>query len=177
MTVYFSVPASQWNVGDVASLIRTFEFLAAKPELSRRHRGTVAVTFAEVEEESAYVATGVLSYLRRVFAAFPTALYYLSPDPNDASFWSWLCAHSAIPPSLVDGRVMLVPTDELWMEAKEMLTDVAIFAVEMGDDWVEAVRGHLGLLDDLKSGTWPRAGMVLVDIRTSVMQHADCTIK
>jgi hypothetical protein len=147
--LWITVPPSQWRACDATAPITLFTELAEDHEVARDWRGTAFVTFDDVDEGYAFLSLRIQGFLRHLFASVPHALYFLDPNPDYCGMLYWLASRPEVEfTAAADGFVLTV-IESLRAAADAMFFSVATFAVEMGDDWLEATRGHIKTLQEL----------------------------
>src|ERR1043165_8802995 len=87
------VPREQWRAGNANPPIMIFEELGRHPDVARQWRGTVWLTFAEVDApDGPILQPEIQRYLRTLFEAVPHVLYFLDADPLAGSAGFYLAS-------------------------------------------------------------------------------------
>jgi hypothetical protein len=134
------VPASQWRIQDITAVRDALAHVGADPALARAWRGSVVLSFAEVQESYPYVNPAIAAFLQNVYSEFPYFLYFSNPQREIGALDSFFASIGALCQT-PDG-VWVVWSDDVATAFYRALATAAEFAINRGDDWVAVVKGY-----------------------------------
>jgi hypothetical protein len=114
--------------------------VGADPALARAWRGSVVLSFAEVEESHPYLNPAIAGYLQNLYSEFPYLLYFLNPDPATGAIDSFCATVGALHED--QNGVWVVWSDDAATAFFGALAEAAEFAINQGDDWVAVVESY-----------------------------------
>ena len=134
------VPASEWRVEDMTAVRKVLADVGADPALARTWRGSVVLSFAEVQEIHPYLNPEIVAFLQNLYSEFPYLLYFLNPDRARGALDSFYASIGAL--CQTQDGVWVIWSDDVATAYYGALTAAAKFAVNRGDDWVAVVEGY-----------------------------------
>jgi hypothetical protein len=134
------VPASQWRHPDIAAVRNVLAHVGADPARARVWRGSVVLSFAEVQESHPYLNPAIGAFLQNLYSEIPYLLYFLNPHRANGALDSFFASIGALCETQ-DG-VWLLWSDDVATAFYRALADAAEFAINRGDDWVAVVKGY-----------------------------------
>jgi hypothetical protein len=137
---HLDVPASQWRLQDITTAREVLKHVRADPGLARAWRGSVVLSFAEVEGSYPYLIPAIVGFLQKVYSEFPYLLYFLNPDPTSGALDSFHASIGAL--CQTQGGVWVLWSDDAATAFYQALAAAAEFAIKHGDDWVAVVKGY-----------------------------------
>ena len=137
---HLDVPASQWRLQDITTAREVLKQIGADPDLARAWRGSVVLSFAEVEGSYPYLIPAIVGFLQKVYSEFPHLLYFLNPDPAKGALDSFCATIGALHED--QNGVWIIWSDDVATAFFEALADAAEFAINQGDDWVAVITGY-----------------------------------
>jgi hypothetical protein len=93
---HLDFPASQWRLQDITTAREVLKHVRADPGLARAWRGSVVLSFAEVEGSYPYLIPAIVGFLQKVYSEFPYLLYFLNPDPAKGALDSFCATIGAL---------------------------------------------------------------------------------
>ena len=106
------------------------------PEL----RGTVVLSFAEVEESYPYLDPAIAAFLQNLYSEIPYLLYFLNPHRVSGALDSFYASIGAL--CQTEHGVWVLWSDDVATAFYRALAAAAEFAINRGDDWVAVVKGY-----------------------------------
>jgi hypothetical protein len=137
---HLDVLASQWRLQDITAVREVLTPVGADPALARAWRGSVVLSFAEVEESHPYLNPAIAGYLQNLYSEFPYLLYFLNPDPATGAIDSFCATVGALHED--QNGVWVVWSDDAATAFFGALAEAAEFAINQGDDWVAVVESY-----------------------------------
>jgi len=134
------VPASEWRVEDMTAVRKVLTDVGADPALARAWRGSVVLSFAEVQEIHPYLNPSIAAFLQNLYSEFPYLLYFLYPDRATGAVDSFFASIGALCQT-TDG-VWVMWSDDVATAFYQALAAAAEFAINRGDDWVAVIKGY-----------------------------------
>jgi hypothetical protein len=134
------VPASEWRVEDMTAVRKVLADVGADPAMARAWRGSVVLSFAEVQEIHPYLNPAIVAFLQNLYSEFPYLLYFLNPDRARGALDSFFASIGAL--CQTQDGVWVMWSDDVATAYYGALTAAAEFAVNRGDDWVAVVEGY-----------------------------------
>jgi hypothetical protein len=134
------VPASQWRRQDITAVRDVLAQVGADPALARAWRGSVVLSFAEVQESYPYLNPAIAAFLQNVYSEFPYLLYFLNPHWESGALDSFYASIGAL--CQTQDGVWVVWSDDVATAFYRALAAAAEFAINRGDDWVAVVKSY-----------------------------------
>ena len=134
------VPASQWRRSDIAAVRNVLAHVAADPARARVWRGSVVLSFAEVQESYHYLNPAIAAFLQNLYSEIPHLLYFLNPDRANGAVDGFCASVGAV--CQTEAGVWLLWSDDVATALYEALAEAAEFAIKCGEDWVAVVNGY-----------------------------------
>jgi hypothetical protein len=134
------VPASQWRRQDITAVRDVLAQVGADPALARAWRGSVVLSFAEVQESYPYLNPAIAAFLQNVYSEFPYLLYFLNPNWESGALDSFYASIGAL--CQTQDGVWVVWSDDVATAFYRALAAAAEFAINRGDDWVAVVKSY-----------------------------------
>jgi len=134
------VPANQWRLQDITAVRNVLADVVADPALARAWRGSVVLSFAEVEESYPYLNPAIAAFLQNLYSEFPYLLYFLNPHRESGALDSFYASIGAL--SGTQNGVWVLWSDDVATAFYRALAAAAEFAINLGDDWVAVVEGY-----------------------------------
>jgi hypothetical protein len=142
------VPREQWSVGETTAVRNVLDRVGSDPPTARQWRGTVMLTFADVEEPEPVLMPEIQRFMRALRKHVPHLLYFLDPDPSAGELDLYMAGLAQIEAAPTpDARPYVVATKDLYTQLEDALKAAAVFAIGRGDDWVAAISGHAEHID------------------------------
>jgi hypothetical protein len=134
------VPASQWRRSDIAAVRNVLAHVGADPARARVWRGSVVLSFAEVEESYPYLNPAIAAFLQNLYSEIPYLLYFLNPHQASGALDSFYASIGAL--CQTQEGVWVLWSDDVATALYEALAAAAEFAINRGEDWVAVVKGY-----------------------------------
>ena len=134
------VPASQWRLQDITAVRNVLAHVGADPALAQAWRGSVVLSFAEVEESHPYLNPAIAGFLQDLYSEFPYLLYFLNPHLASGALDGFFASIGAL--CQTQDGVWVVWSDDVAAAFYRALAAAAEFAINRGDDWVAVVKGY-----------------------------------
>jgi hypothetical protein len=134
------VPESQWRCQDITEVRNVLAPVGADPALAQAWRGSVVLSFAEVQESHPYLNPAIAAFLESLYSEFPHLLYFLSPHRESGALDGFFASIGAL--CQTQDGVWVVWSDDVATAFYDALTAAAEFAINQGDDWVAVVQGY-----------------------------------
>src|SRR6516165_2278200 len=91
-----NVPASQWRRQDIAAVHNVLAHVGADPARARVWRGSVVLSFAEVQESHPYLNPEIAACLQNLYSEIPHLLYFLNPDRTSGALDGFFASVGAL---------------------------------------------------------------------------------
>jgi hypothetical protein len=134
------VPASQWLRQDIAAVRNVLAHVGADPARARVWRGSVVLSFAEVQESHPYLNPAIAAFLQNLYSEIPYLLYFLNPHRASGALDSFFASIGAL--CQTEEAVWVLWSDDVATALYRALAEAAEFAINRGDDWVAIVKGY-----------------------------------
>jgi hypothetical protein len=134
------IPASQWRRPDITAVRRVLANVSADPARARVWRGSVVLSFAEVQESHPYLNPAIAAFLQNLYSEIPHLLYFLNPLRASGSLDSFFASIGAL--CQTEHGVWVLWSDDVATAFYRALAAAAEFAINRGDDWVAVVKGY-----------------------------------
>lgn len=134
------VPASQWRRPDIAAVRNVLAHVGADPARARVWRGSVVLSFAEVQESHPYLNPAIAAFLQNLYSEIPYLLYFLNPHRESGALDSFFASIGAL--CQTQDGVWVLWSDDVAAALYRALAAAAEFAINRGDDWVAVVKGY-----------------------------------
>jgi hypothetical protein len=134
------VPASQWRRPDIAAVRNVLAHVGADPARARVWRGSVVLSFAEVQESHTYLNPAIAAFLQNLYSEIPYLLYFLNPHPASGALNSFYASIGAL--CQTQEGLWVLWSDDVATAYYRALAEAAEFAINRGDDWVAVVKGY-----------------------------------
>jgi hypothetical protein len=134
------VPASRWRRQDIAAVRNVLAHVGADPARARVWRGSVVLSFAEVQESHPYLNPAIAAFLQDLYSEIPYLLYFLNPHRESGALDSFFASVGAL--CQTQDGVWVVWSDDVATAFYRALAAAAEFAIKRGDDWVAVVKGY-----------------------------------
>jgi hypothetical protein len=134
------IPASQWRRPDIAAVRSVLAHVGADPARARVWRGSVVLSFAEVQESYPYLNPAIAAFLQNLFSEVPHLLYFLNPDRTSGALDCFFASIGAL--SQTQHGVWVLWSDDVAMAFYRALAAAAEFAINRGDDWVSVTKDY-----------------------------------
>ena len=134
------VPANQWRSSDIAAVRNVLAHVGADPARARVWRGSVVLSFAEVQETHPYLNPAIAAFLQNLYAEIPHLLYFLNPNPASGALDSFYASIGAL--CQTQNGVWVLWSDDVATAYYRALAEAAEFAINIGEDWVAVVVGY-----------------------------------
>ena len=134
------VPASQWRRQDIAPVRNVLAHVGADPARARVWRGSVVLSFAEVQESHPYLNPAIAAFLQNLYSEIPYLLYFLNPHRASGALDSFFASIGAL--CQTEEGVWVLWSDDVATTLYQALAEAAEFAINRGDDWVAIVKGY-----------------------------------
>ena len=134
------IPASQWRRPDIAAVRSVLANVGADPARARVWRGSVVLSFAEVEESYPYLDPAIAAFLQNLYSEIPHLLYFLNPHRASGALDSFYASIGAL--CQTEHGVWVLWSDDVATAFYRALAAAAEFAINRGDDWVAVVKGY-----------------------------------
>ena len=134
------VPANQWRLQDITAVRNVLADVVADPALARAWRGSVVLSFAEVEESYPYLNPAIAAFLQNLYSEIPYLLYFLNPHRESGALDSFFASIGAL--CQTQDGVWVLWSDDVATAFYRALAAAAEFAINLGDDWVAVVEGY-----------------------------------
>lgn len=144
------VPQELVDAGDLRLLTGLFADGEVEPEIARKLRLTVMLTFECFEQDDVPIFTDdrVRDYLRLAHDAIPHLLYYLSADPAAGALLGFGAAYGALVELPDSGLLAVDLGHDLLNRLGYHLAAAARHARHQEDEWERVVEAHLGAFDE-----------------------------
>ncbi|HTQ18404.1 hypothetical protein [Mycobacterium sp.] len=134
------IPANQWRRSDTAAVRSVLTHVATDPARARIWRGSVVLSFAEVQESHPYLNPEIAAFLQNLYSEIPYLLYFLNPHPVSGALDSFFASLGAL--CETQHGVWILWSDDIATAFYRALAAAAEFAVDRGVDWVAVVKGY-----------------------------------
>lgn len=134
------IPASQWRRPDIAAVRSVLANVGADPARARVWRGSVVLSFAEVQESYPYLNPAIAAFLQNLYSEIPHLLYFLNPHRASGALDSFYASIGAL--YQTEHGVWVLWSDDVATAFYRALAAAAEFAINRGDDWVAVVKGY-----------------------------------
>jgi hypothetical protein len=134
------IPASQWRPPDIAAVRGVLANVGADPAQARDWRGSVVLSFTEVQESYPYLNPAIAAFLQNLYSEIPHLLYFLNPDRANGAVDGFCASVGAV--CQTEAGVWLLWSDDVGAAFFQALAAAAEFAIHQGDDWVAVVNGY-----------------------------------
>ena len=134
------IPANQWRRSDTAAVRSVLTHVATDPARARIWRGSVVLSFAEVQESHPYLNPEIAAFLQNLYSEIPYLLYFLNPDREQGALDGYFASIGAL--CQTEDGVWIVWSDDVAAALYRALAEAAEFAINRGDDWVAVVNGY-----------------------------------
>jgi hypothetical protein len=134
------IPASQWRRPDIAAVRSVLTNVGADPARARVWRGSVVLSFAEVQESHPYLNPAIAAFLQNLYSEIPHLLYFLNPHPASGALDSFCASVGALYQD--QHGVWVLWSDDVGAAFYRALAVAAEFAIKRGDDWVAVIEGY-----------------------------------
>ncbi len=134
------VSASQWRRPDIAAVRNVLAHVGADPARARVWRGSVVLSFAEVQESHPYLNPAVAAFLQNLYSEIPYLLYFLNPHRESGALDSFFASIGAL--CQTQDGVWVLWSDDVAAALYRALAAAAEFAINRGDDWVAVVKSY-----------------------------------
>jgi hypothetical protein len=144
------IPQEIADVGDLRLLTGLFADDEVEPEIARKLRLTVMLTFEcyEVEDTPIFTDERVSGYLRLAHDAIPHLLYYLAADPAAGALLGFGAAYGALLELPDSGLLAVDMGGDLLNRLGYHLAAAARHAQLQEDEWEPVVDAHLAAFDE-----------------------------
>lgn len=141
MTLHtLDIPASQWRHQDIGAARSALAEVGADPAQARLWRGSVVLSFADVEESHPYLNRAIAAFCRSLYSDIPHLLYFLNPHRASGALDSFFASVDALCENQFG--VWVLWSDDVATAFYRALADAAEFAIVQGDDWVAVVKHY-----------------------------------
>jgi hypothetical protein len=134
------VPASQWRRPDIAAVRNVLAHVGADLARARVWRGSVVLSFAEVQESHPYLNPAIAAFLQNLYSEIPYLLYFLNPHQASGALDSFFASIGAL--CQTQHGVWVLWSDDVATALYRALAEAAEFAINRGEDWVAVVKGY-----------------------------------
>ena len=134
------VPASQWRRPDIAAVRNVLAHVGADPARARVWRGSVVLSFAEVQESHPYLNPAIAAFLQNLYSEIPHLLYFLNPHRANGALDSFFASIGAL--CQTEHGVWILWSDDVATAFYGALAAAAEFAINRGDDWAAVVKDY-----------------------------------
>ena len=134
------VPANQWRLQDITAVRNVLAHVGADPARARVWRGSVVLSFAEVQESHPYLNPAIAAFLQNLYSEIPYLLYFLNPHRESGALDSFFASIGAL--CQTQDGVWVLWSDDVATAFYRALAAAAEFAINLGDDWVAVVEGY-----------------------------------
>jgi hypothetical protein len=134
------IPASQWGRPDIAAVRSVLAHVGADPARARVWRGSVVLSFAEVQESYPYLNPAIAAFLQNLYSEIPHLLYFLNPHRASGALDSFYASIGAL--CQTEHGVWVLWSDDVATAFYQALAAAAEFAINRGDDWVAVTKGY-----------------------------------
>lgn len=134
------VPASQWRRSDIGAVRDVLAHVGADPARARVWRGSVVLSFAEVQESHPYLNPAIAAFLQNLYSEIPYLLYFLNSDRASGALDSFFASIGAL--CQTQHGVWVLWSDDVATAFYLALAAAVEFAINLGDDWVAVVKGY-----------------------------------
>jgi hypothetical protein len=134
------VPASQWFRQDIAAVRNVLANVGADPARARVWRGSVVLSFAEVQESHPYLNPAIAAFLQNLYSEIPHLLYFLNPDRTSGALDGFFASIGAL--CQTQEGVWILWSEDVATALYRALAEAAEFAINRGDDWVAIVKSY-----------------------------------
>jgi hypothetical protein len=134
------IPASQWRRPDIAAVRSVLANVGADPARARVWRGSVVLSFAEVEESYPYLDPAIAAFLQNLYSEIPHLLYFLNPHRASGTVDGFFASIGAL--CETELGVWIIWSDDAVTAFFNALAAAAEFAINQGDDWVSVVTSY-----------------------------------
>jgi len=134
------IPASHWRRPDIAAVRGVLANVGADPARARVWRGSVVLSFAEVQESHPYLNPAIAAFLQNLYSEIPYLLYFLNPEQASGALDGFYASVGALYET--EDGVWVLWSDDVATAFYQALAAAAEFAIHRGDDWVAVVKGY-----------------------------------
>ncbi len=144
------IPRDAAETGDLRLLTGLFDDGDVEPEIARKLRLTVMLTFEcfEHDDDPIFTDDRVRDYLRLAHDALPHLLYYLSAEPAAGALLGFGAAYGALLELPDSGLLAVDMGGDLLNRLGFHLAAAARHAQVQDDDWLPVVEAHLVAFDE-----------------------------
>jgi hypothetical protein len=144
------IPRELAEAGDLRLVTGLFDDPEMEPEIARKLRNTVVITFECYEEDDVPIFTDerVRDYLRAAHDRVPHLLYYLAADPAAGALLGFGAAYGALLELPDSGLLAVDLGGDLIERLAWHLAAAARHAQHQEDDWEAMVDAHLEAFDE-----------------------------
>jgi hypothetical protein len=144
------IPREAADAGDLRLVTGLFADADVEPEIARKLRLTVVITFECYEQDDVPIFTDerVRSYLRLAHDSVPHLLYYLAADPAAGALLGFGAAYGALTELPDSGLLAVDLGGDLLSRLGFHLAAAARHAQQQEDEWEPVVAAHLAAFDE-----------------------------
>ena len=144
------IPEELADAGDLRLLTGLFADDEVEPEIARKLRLTVMLTFEcyEVDDTPIFTDERVGDYLRLAHDGIPHLLYYLAADPAAGALLGFGAAYGALMELPDSGLLAVDMGGDLLNRLGYHLAAAARHAQQQADEWEPVVDAHLAAFDE-----------------------------
>jgi hypothetical protein len=134
------IPASQWRRSDIARVRSVLALVGADPARARVWRGSVVLSFEELQESYPYLDPAIAAFLQNLYTEVPHLLYFLNPHRASGALDSFYASVGALYET--EQGIWVDWSDDVATAFYLALAAAAEFAINLRDDWVTVVKGY-----------------------------------
>jgi hypothetical protein len=134
------ISATQWGRPDITAVRNVLTRVGADPARARVWRGSVVLSFAEIQETYPYLNPAIAAFLQNLYSEIPHLLYFLDPHRASGALDSFYASIGAL--CQTEHGVWVLWSDDVATAFYQALAAAAEFAINRGDDWVAVVKGY-----------------------------------
>jgi hypothetical protein len=144
------IPEDAVDAGDLRPLLHLFDHPDVEPELARKLRASVMITFECFEEPDTpiFADDRVVGYLLAAHERNPHLLYYLSPEPAGGALLGFGAAYGALVELPDSGLLAVDLGGDVLERLAQHLAAAARHAQAQDDEWEPVVGGHLDAFEE-----------------------------